>query len=81
MLRAAYVGSHGNHLNLNINENVAMPGPGAVAPRQPYPSYGTISAWEPRGFSNYDGLQLSAEKRFSAGRIVSGRLHLEQEPR
>jgi len=67
LLRAAYVGSHGNHLNLNINENVATPGPGPVAARQPYPSYGTISAWEPRGFSNYDGLQLSAEKRFSAG--------------
>jgi len=67
VLRAAYVGSHGNHLNLNINENVATPGPGPVSPRQPFPSYGTISAWEPRGFSNYDGLQLSAEKRFSAG--------------
>jgi outer membrane receptor protein involved in Fe transport len=67
VLRASYVGSHGNHLNLNINENVAFPGPGPVPPRQPYPSYGTISAWEPRGFSNYDGLQLSAEKRFSGG--------------
>jgi len=67
VLRAAYVGSHGNHLNLNINENVATPGPGPVAPRQPYPSYGTISAWEPRGLSNYDGLQLSAEQRYHAG--------------
>lgn len=67
VLRATYAGSHGNHLNLNINENVAFPGPGAVSPRQPYPSYGTISAWEPRGLSNYDGLHLSAEKRFSAG--------------
>jgi len=67
VLRAAYVGSHGNRLNLNINENVATPGPGPVAPRQPYPSYGVISAWEPRGFSNYDGLQLSAEKRYNAG--------------
>ena len=67
VLRASYVGSHGNHLNLNINENVAFPGPGPVPPRQPYPSYGTISAWEPRGFSNYEGLQLSVEKRFSGG--------------
>ncbi len=67
VLRAAYVGSHGNHLNLNIDENVAVPGPGAVPPRRPYPGYGVISSWEPRGFSNYDGLQLSAEKRFSAG--------------
>ena len=67
VVRAAYVGSHGNHLNLNINENVAIPGPGPVAPRQPFPSYGVISGWEPRGFSNYDALQLSAEKRYSAG--------------
>jgi hypothetical protein len=61
------VGSHGDHLNLNISENVAVPGPGAVAPRQPYPNYGTISAWEPRGPSNYDALQLTAEKRMSYG--------------
>jgi hypothetical protein len=67
VLRGAYVGSHGNHLNLNINENVAVPGPGPIPPRQPWPSYGVISAWEPRGFSNYDGLQLSAEKRYSVG--------------
>jgi hypothetical protein len=67
VVRAAYVGSHGNHLNLNINENVAIPGPGPVAPRQPYPAYGVISGWEPRGPSNYDALQLSAEKRYSAG--------------
>jgi len=67
VLRAAYVGSHGNHLNLNIDENVAVPGPGAVPPRRPYPSYGVLSSWEARGFSNYDGLQLSAEKRYGAG--------------
>ena len=45
VLRGAYVGSRGDHLNLNISENVAVPGPGAVPPRQPYPNYGTISAW------------------------------------
>lgn len=67
LLRAAYVGSHGNHLNLNIDENVAIPGPGAIPPRRPYPAYGVISSWEPRGFSNYNGLQLSAEKRYSGG--------------
>ena len=65
--RAAYVGSHGNHLNIAIDENVAVPGPGAVAPRRPFPSFGTISSWEPRGISNYNGLQLSMEKRYSGG--------------
>jgi outer membrane receptor protein involved in Fe transport len=67
VLRGAYVGSRGDHLNLNISENVAVPGAGAVPPRQPYPNYGTISAWEPRGPSNYDALQLTAEKRMSYG--------------
>jgi outer membrane receptor protein involved in Fe transport len=67
VVRAAYVGSRGTHLNLNVSENVAVPGPGAVAPRQPYPSVSTISAWEPRGPSSYNGLQLSAEKHLTAG--------------
>jgi len=67
LVRTSYVGSHGNHLNIALNENVAYPGPGPVAPRRPYPQYGKISAWEQRGLSNYDGLQLSAEKRLSRG--------------
>jgi hypothetical protein len=67
VVRGAYVGSRGDHLNLNISENVAVPGPGSVTLRQPYPNYSTISAWEPRGPSRYDGLQLSAEKRLSKG--------------
>jgi hypothetical protein len=67
VFRSGYVGSRGTHLNLNISENVAVPGPGAVAPRQPYPNYSTISAWEPRGPSSYNGLQLTGEKRMSGG--------------
>jgi Carboxypeptidase regulatory-like domain/TonB dependent receptor len=67
VFRGAYVGSRGDHLNLNVSENVAVPGPGAVPPRQPFPNYGTISAWEPRGPSNYDALQLTAEKRMGFG--------------
>ena len=66
-VRAAYVGSHGNHLNININENVAFPGPGPVAPRQPLPAYSALSGWEPRGPSSYNALQLSAEKRYGSG--------------
>lgn len=67
IVRLAYVGSHGSDLNININENVAVPGPGPVPPRQPYPSFGAISSWEPRGPSNYDALQVSAIKRYSRG--------------
>jgi hypothetical protein len=54
-------------LNLNLDENVAVPGPGPVPARRPYPQVASISAWEPRGPSSYNSLQLSAEKRMSAG--------------
>lgn len=67
VVRAAYIGSRGNHLNLNVQEDVATPGPGSVTARLPYPTVSSISAWEPRGPSSYNGLQLSAEKRLSSG--------------
>jgi len=67
VVRGAYVGTKGTHLNLNVDENVAVPGAGPVAPRRPFPQYSTMSSWEPRGPSSYHALQLSAEKRLSAG--------------
>jgi hypothetical protein len=67
VVRVGYVGTRGSHLNLNLDENVATPGAGAVAARRPYPTIAAISAWEPRGPSSYNGLQASAEKRFSSG--------------
>jgi hypothetical protein len=65
--RAAYVGARGNHLNINLDENVAVPGAGAVPARRPYPGFGQISSWEPRGPSSYNALQLSVEKRMNYG--------------
>ena len=65
--RASYVGTRGNHLSIALDEDVAYPGPGAIPPRRPYPQYSSISSWEPIGISTYHALQLSAEKRFSAG--------------
>jgi hypothetical protein len=65
--RISYVGSKGTHLPIALNPNVATPGPGAVAARQPYPAYGTIQGWENIGPSSYNGLQLSAEKRLQSG--------------
>jgi outer membrane receptor protein involved in Fe transport len=66
-VQGAYVGSKGSHLFIAMDENVAVPGAGAVAARRPYPAYSTISSWEPRGNSSYNSLQLSAENRFSGG--------------
>jgi hypothetical protein len=65
--RAAYVGNKGDHLNINLDENVAVPGAGAVPARRPYPGFGQVSSWEPRGPSEYNALQLSLEKRMSYG--------------
>ena len=67
VVRGSYVGSHGDDLNIALNPDVAYPGPGAVAPRQPYSAYASISGWEPIGISNYNALQLSAEKRLESG--------------
>jgi hypothetical protein len=67
VVRVGYVGTRGTHLNLNLDENVAVPGAGSVPARRPYPTIAAISAWEPRGPSSYNGLQASAEKRFSSG--------------
>lgn len=65
--RGAYVGTKGNHLNINLDENVAVPGAGSVPARRPYPGFGQVSSWEPRGPSDYNALQLSLEKRMSYG--------------
>jgi Carboxypeptidase regulatory-like domain/TonB dependent receptor len=67
VVRGAYVGAHGNHLNINLDENVAVPGAGAVPARRPYPGYGQVSSWEPRGPSEYNALQVSVEKRMNHG--------------
>jgi hypothetical protein len=67
VVRGSYVGSRGNHLYIALNEDIATPGPGAVLPRQPYPQYSQVSAWEPVGISTYNALEVSTEKRFSSG--------------
>ncbi|MCU1259759.1 MAG: TonB-dependent hemoglobin/transferrin/lactoferrin receptor family protein [Bryobacterales bacterium] len=67
VVRGAYVGSRGNHLSISLDENVAVPGAGAIPARRPYPQYATIASYEPIGISTYHALELSAEKRFSKG--------------
>ena len=42
-LSLAYVGQTGFHLQSNLNLNQAIPGPGAVNPRRPYPNFGDAS--------------------------------------
>jgi hypothetical protein len=67
-LKASYVGSRGNHLELRYEGNAALPpAAGAVQSRRLLPKFGSITMTVPAGISTYHSLQLTAEKRFSKG--------------
>ncbi|MGB6387638.1 MAG: TonB-dependent receptor, partial [Terriglobales bacterium] len=76
----AYVGNIGRHLWDNYNVNLAPPGPGDYTTREPFyanygwavPEYQRNNAVynEPEMRSNYNSLQLHAEKRFHQGLYV-----------
>jgi len=71
VLKTAYVGNLGRHLDVNFNYNQPVPGPGAIPPRRPLFTIApgvvgaTLAATD--GLSSYNALQISAEKRFSTG--------------
>src|SRR5262249_9164567 len=64
---ASYVGNKGTHLARQLQRNQPLPGPGAVNDRRPVAGYGNINTIESSGNSNYHGLLLKAEKRFTSG--------------
>ncbi len=69
-VEAAYVGNVGRHLFLNLNRNQAFPGPGDFTPRRPFAKYGDTQAIYSVcncDNSNYNSLQLKAQKRLSNG--------------
>jgi len=69
VLDVTYMGSMGRKLPVGLNINQAIPGPGAVNSRRPYPGWGNISG----GFitsganSNFNSLATRLERRFDAG--------------
>lgn len=67
LFSVGYVGNHADHLPNLAYPNQPVPGPGAFAPRQPYPNFGTILWQENEARSNYNGLQVKAQKRFVKG--------------
>jgi outer membrane receptor protein involved in Fe transport len=67
LLTVAYVGTKGTHLLYYPNINLPTPGPGAVAARRAFPAYSNINYFTPESNSIYNGLQITAEKRFSHG--------------
>ncbi|MBV9085276.1 MAG: TonB-dependent receptor, partial [Acidobacteriaceae bacterium] len=70
VLTVAYVGAKGTHVFVTENINQAMPGPGPVVNRRPYPNLGDGTAVGPWGNSIYNSLQTSFERRLSAGLSV-----------
>ncbi|MGH7837157.1 MAG: hypothetical protein ACREQC_04940, partial [Candidatus Binataceae bacterium] len=67
VLTVAYVGQKGTHIFVTDNINEAIPGPGAVAGRRPYPNLGDGTAVGPWANSEYHSLQTTFERRFSSG--------------
>jgi len=67
-----YVGNRGLHLTTFSNANTALPGPGPVDPRRPYPILGATSLMDNNASSTYHGLQAKLDKRFSKGLTFRG---------
>jgi len=66
LARAAYVGSHGNHILENVDLNSAVFIPGSTLgtdARRPFQGLGKVTQLTPDVNSRYNGLQLTLEKR------------------
>ncbi len=78
---AAYVGTRSRHLERSRNINLVPYGarfqPGNIDPTtgsalaadfyRPFPGLSSVTVFQNVGYSNYDALQLSANRRFTAG--------------
>ncbi len=62
-LTVAYVGNRGIHLDGLLNINQATPGTTPIASRRPYPYFSQIWQLQTSLISNYNSLQVTAERR------------------
>lgn len=67
LIDVGYVGNRGNKLYRQLNMNQPRPGPGAVQARRPYPQFGAMNMIASAARSEYHGLDVRAERRFSNG--------------
>jgi hypothetical protein len=72
LLRAAYVGDRGVNLQDNNEQNPAIYGPGATVAntnnrRALYPNFASMIEMNNAGFSHYNALQMTLERRMSSG--------------
>jgi hypothetical protein len=67
VLRASYLGSEREHSGGFFPINTPDPAPGPVQPRRPFQPFGPITRLQNDRTSNTQQLQLSAQRRYSAG--------------
>lgn len=70
VVSAGYVGSISRRLQITGLGNTAQPGPGSpeeVQARKPQPHMPTVFWGDDRGMSDYHGIEMKAERRFSDG--------------
>ena len=72
VLSIAYVGQAGAHIFALPNINQAIPGPGSIASRRPYPNLGDGTVIGPWGNSSYQSFQASYEHKLSTGLTFLG---------
>jgi hypothetical protein len=65
VLDASYVGTRGRDIDMAENINTPPPGPGTVQTRRPNTQYAGITVFGPATSSEYDGLEVRAERRLS----------------
>ncbi len=65
LLEVGYVGTKGTKLSAFLNSNDALPGPGPVQPRRPFPNLSPFQENQSNGNSRYHGLTMKLEKRLS----------------
>lgn len=63
----SYVGSKSTGLSSSYNLNQPVPGPGAIQPRRPYPTYSNINWTDATGTADYKALLTKFQRRLSKG--------------
>jgi outer membrane receptor protein involved in Fe transport len=63
VLKIAYVGTKGVHLDDLVDINAGSPGTTHVSTGRPYPFFASINELQTNQISNYNALQISAERR------------------
>lgn len=72
VLTVAYVGAKGTYVDIvGLNINQAIPGPGAVVSRRPYPNLSDAIGVAPWGNSSYNSLQTTVDRRVGAVRLTA----------